>query len=156
MSEFIPASWRHAAEPLRDDLHDAVERWWPGGRRQEEVQQWPPSVLTAGGPRLDVEETDDEIIVEAELPGLEPDDFNVELTGQRLVIRGEIKRASEKRQRDYIYTERSRGAFARAVTLPCEVNPDQSTARYRNGALRLTLPKTEQAKAARKKIKIQT
>ena len=99
---------------------------------------------------------DDEVIIEAELPGLNRDDFTVELTGERLVIRGEMKRSAEQRGRGCVFTERSYGAFARAIALPCEVELNQAKARYNGGVLRLTSPKTSRAKAKRATVNIQS
>jgi HSP20 family protein len=104
---------------------------------------------------MDIEETDTEIIVTAELPGLDKDDFTVDISGNRLRIRGEKKRSSEKQEHGYYYAERSYGAFARTVPLPCDIDADRATATSKNGTLRITLPKTEQAKANRIKVQVQ-
>lgn len=156
MKTLIPASWRQAVTRLRDDIHQALDRWFHKNQDVESDEEWSPAPLTVGSPLIDIEETDDAVIVEAELPGLKRDDFTVELTGERLVLRGEMKHTAEKRGRGYVYTERSYGAVARAVALPCEIDPDQAKARYKWGVLRLTLPKTARAKAQRVKVNIQS
>jgi HSP20 family protein len=106
------------------------------------------------GPGLDVAETDDKVVVTAELPGLDQEDIAVDVSGDRLVIRGEKKAAMEKKGREYYYAEQSYGAFARTVVLPCEVDADKALAKYKNGVLRLSLPKTEQARTRRVQVKV--
>lgn len=155
MQTLMPASWRQAVTRLRHDIHRALGRWFHKNRDIDSNDDWSPVPLTVGSPLIDIAETDEAVIVEAELPGLKRDDFTVELTGERLVIRGEIKHSAETCAHGYVYTERSYGAFARAVRLPCEIDPDQAQARYKWGVLRLTLPKTARAKARRVKINIQ-
>ncbi|RMD61580.1 Hsp20/alpha crystallin family protein, partial [Candidatus Parcubacteria bacterium] len=73
-----------------------------------------------------------------------------------LTLRGEKKRATETTGRDYYYAERSYGAFVRTIPLPCDVNVDKAVAKYKNGVLRVTLPKTEEAKAKRIRVKIRS
>ena len=82
------------------------------------------------------------------------EDFSDRLSGDRLLIRGEKKAATERKGRGYYSAKQSYGAFARAVALPCEVDADKATAKYKNGTLRLALPKTEQARAQRVKVHI--
>jgi HSP20 family protein len=103
---------------------------------------------------IDQEETDNEVIVQAELPGLEKDDFTIEVTGNRLVLRGEKRHETKEQRHGYSYAERSYGAFARVIALPCEVNAGKATATYKNGLLRITLPKTAQAKANRITVQV--
>ncbi|GIX46997.1 MAG: molecular chaperone [Candidatus Tectimicrobiota bacterium] len=154
MAQWLPVPWRQALSRLRDDIHRVLDRWLPRRRAPEDEEFWAPSLIIGGGPLIDLEETDDEVIVVAELPGLDKDDFTVEVTGDYLVLRGEKRRSAEEKGRHYYYAERSYGAFVRTVPLPCEVDADRATARYKNGVLRVTLPKTEQAKARRIKVKI--
>jgi HSP20 family protein len=105
--------------------------------------------VSSGGPTIDLEETDNEVIVWAELPGLDKDDFTAEVMGNRLVLRGAKRHETEERRQGYYYAERSYGAFARAIALPCVVDVGKATATHKNGLLRITLPKTAQAKANR-------
>ena len=86
----LPVLWRTAIEQLSSDLHTGLDLWWPRWRGQEkDEERWPSSIVRSEGPMLDLEETDDEVIVRAELPGLDKDDFTVGVTGNRLVLRGE-------------------------------------------------------------------
>jgi HSP20 family protein len=164
MTRWLPESWRHTAERLRDDLHRVIDRCWhrheqtDAPRELEVVDETRPSLRPwtsfVGTPALDIEENDDEIIVTADLPGLERDDYTVEVSGTRLIIHGEKKHASERRGDGYYYAERSYGAFTRTLPLPCGVEAEKAVARYKNGVLRVTLPKTAQARATRVHVKV--
>jgi HSP20 family protein len=144
-----------AVEQLGSDLHTGLDLWRPRWRGQEENEQrWLPSLVSNGGPTIDLEETDNEVIVRAELPGLNRDDFTVEITGNRLVLRGEKRHETEERRQGYYYAERSYGAFARSIALPTEVDVGKAAATYKNGLLRITLPKTAQAKANRITVQV--
>ena len=152
---WLPVRRSTAVEQLGSDLHTGLDLWWPRWRGQEEDEQrWLPSLVSSGGPMIDLEETDDEVIVQAELPGLDKDDFTIEVTGNRLVLRGEKRQETKEQRHGYYYAERSYGAFARAIALPCEVDAGKATATYKNGLLRLTLPKTAQAKANRITVQV--
>lgn len=105
-------------------------------------------------PAVDVEENDDEVIINAEMPGLSEKDFQVELQGQRLVLRGEKKIQQEKKDRSYYYAECQYGSFSRVIPLPCEVIGEKAEANYKNGVLQIRLPKSESAKAHRIQIKV--
>jgi HSP20 family protein len=171
MFDFIPDSWRQALGHLHEAIHHSLDRWLHDERSEPEARPGAlvprpaaevvrrdasrlPLLFADRGPVVDIDETDDDLIVSAELPGLECDDFRVEVSGERLVIRGEKKQTSERQERGFTYTERRYDAFARAIPLPCEVDTDKVIARYKDGVLRITLPKTEQAKSRRVTIKV--
>jgi HSP20 family protein len=151
----VPVRWGDPLERVRDEMHTLLDRWLARWRGDEEREEWTPAVFFSGGPLIDMEETDDEIVVQAELPGLDERDFSVEISGERLLLRGERRYETEERRRGYYYAERSYGAFARAIALPCEVDADKATAKYKNGVLRVTLPKTARAKARRITVHVQ-
>jgi HSP20 family protein len=104
-------------------------------------------------PRVDVAETDREVVVSAELPGLDDEDIDVSLSRGMLTISGEKKQEKEKKGRNYYRVERSYGSFQRSVPLPSEVDTGKVDAVFRKGVLTITLPKTAEAKA-RKRIAI--
>ncbi len=157
MANLMPTDWRKTLDKLRDDVTHAVERWLPEREGSEPLGEgtgWCSPFAKSGGPRVDVEEREDEIRVTAELPGLRKKDFTVEIIGNRLMLRGEKKPAhgdgeSEDQQGVYLLSECGYGPFARAITLPCEVDTEQAEGQYRNGVLRLRLPKPEQARTKR-------
>jgi HSP20 family protein len=107
-------------------------------------------------PRIDVSETDSEIRIEAELPGVEEKDVEVVLSHGRLTIKGDKKQEKEEKKTDYHLVERSYGSFARSIGLPFEADPDQVKASFAKGVLRITVPKPAQVKASEKKIPIAT
>lgn len=169
MFDFIPDRWRQALGHLRSSIHQSLNRWWHDGHQAEDARPGAlvtrPAAELVGrdasrllfadrGPVVDIDESDDDVMVSAELPGLERDDFSVEVSGERLVIRGEKKQTSERQERGFTYTERRYGAFARAIPLPCEINTDKVTACYKDGVLRIILPKTAEAKSRRVTIQV--
>ena len=171
LSRWMPANWRTSLAQLRDEIHGIVERWLPGrhndsstrngnvpmryGEIVEENPFWAPSRFMVSSPRLAVDETDDAVVVTAELPGHDPNDFAVEISAERLVIRGEKQHETHRTGRGYTYSQRRYGAFAQALRLPCEVDPDRAQATYKHGVLRVTMPKTARARARQMKIAIQ-
>jgi HSP20 family protein len=94
-------------------------------------------------PRIDVEETAKEVLVTAELPGLEQKDFEIHLEGDLLTLRGEKR--DEHGERGAGWYERSYGSFQRAIRLPVEVDADAVSASFKDGVLRVTLPKSRAA-----------
>lgn len=97
------------------------------------------------GPLLDVEETDKEIHVRAEIPGVKPEEFDISIAGGTLVISGEKKESEEKLEKGYVYQERRYGTFRREVALPTAVDETNVQADYKDGVLAITLKKSEQA-----------
>ncbi len=104
---------------------------------------------------LDISETKDEIVVNAEIPGLDPGGIDVSLIGNVLTIRGQKEREEEKEggNKDYLLQERDYGAFSRSVELPGEIQPGKVSASYCNGVLRIVLPKSKGNKTREIKIK---
>jgi HSP20 family protein len=104
-------------------------------------------------PALDVHQDADEIVVTAALPGIKPQDVEITLTGQTLVIRGEFK-ADEKIARDqYLYRERRFGSFNRQLQLPVRVEGDRTEATFEHGLLTLRIPKADEVKPRQIQIK---
>ncbi|NOZ72697.1 MAG: Hsp20/alpha crystallin family protein [Chloroflexi bacterium] len=98
---------------------------------------------------LDIAETDDAYHVEAAIPGVKPEDLDISVVDNVLTIKGEIKREEELKDEQYHLRERRYGSFSRAVTLPSKVDADAIEAVYENGILKLTIPKSEEAKPRR-------
>lgn len=103
-------------------------------------------------PDVDVIERDGEIIVKAELPGVEKKDLDISLTKNTVTIKGHTKHKEEEEKGDYYRCEISGGAYMRMLTLPAEVDEDKASAKFKDGILELTLPKIEKAK--RRTIKV--
>lgn len=105
-------------------------------------------------PNVDVMEGDREIVVSAELPGMDEKDIEVSVQKETLTIKGEKKAEREDKGRDYYRMERSYGSFSRTVPLPAEVDIDKAEAQFRKGVLNVTLPKTSEALKETKKISV--
>jgi HSP20 family protein len=150
-------NWRPLRElaPFRDfeRMRREMDRLWDsfseGGlrRRTEEAVEWLPS--------LDIAETKNEVVVKAEVPGMDPKDIDISLSDGMLTIKGEKKQEKEEKEADYHLIERSYGAFTRSVRLPKEIQSDKIGASYKNGILKITLPKSEEAKKKEIKIKVE-
>ena len=106
-------------------------------------------------PSVDVSETKNDVVVKAELPGMDPKDIEVTLSDGHLMIKGQKKHEKEEKDEDYHFVERSYGSFVRAVHLPKEVKHDKISASYKNGVLKVVLPKSEEAKTKELKIKVE-
>ncbi|VGO16476.1 Spore protein SP21 [Pontiella desulfatans] len=110
----------------------------------------------AGDTGYEVSETDDEIRVKAELPGMEEKDIEVTIDEEVLTIRGERQEQHEEKKRNYRVSEMSHGSFFRSFPLRVAIDRNKVKAKFKRGVLTLTLPKTEQAKTASKRIPIST
>jgi HSP20 family protein len=96
-----------------------------------------------------VSENDSEIVVQAELPGMTQDDIELNLEDNRLTLRGEKKYEEKKEKENYHSVERSYGRFTRSFTLPAGVEHDKVQATFKDGVLKITMPKSEEAKPKR-------
>lgn len=137
---------------LRDAMDDLFDRFlrdpWGTGLLESFPASW------RGGLHADVSESDEEVMVKVELPGVDPKDVQVEVVGQTLTIRGEKRQDREEKQRSYQYVERQFGSFQRSVPLPAYVNADKVDAVFKNGVLTVTLPKRPDARP--KRISVRT
>lgn len=101
---------------------------------------------------IDVTESENEIRVRAEVPGIEPEKLDVQLTGDVLTIRGEKADASETEEGSRTWSERRYGSFARSVQLPCDVDGDSVRAEHKHGVVTITLRKAEALRPRRIEI----
>jgi HSP20 family protein len=135
--------------------------WFPAGRELDPFRGFRTQLdtlfeewfgRTTGGalaPRIDVSETDKEMTLTVELPGVEEKDIEVSLSGNQLTIKGEKKSGQEEKKdeegRVFHRVERSYGAFQRTMTVPFDVEPDKVAAQFKDGVLTVTLPKPQAA-----------
>ena len=105
-------------------------------------------------PPLDVEETDENIIIKAEVPGIDPKDIDISISGDTLTIKGEKKAEKEEKGKNYHFIERSYGVFSRSVSLPTSVKFDQVKAEYKKGVLEITLPKSVKPEVKKIPVKV--
>lgn len=106
-------------------------------------------------PSLDLAETKNEFVVKAEVPGMTAKDIDIALTEGVLSIRGEKKQEKEEKEENYHFVERSYGSFSRAIRLPGGVQSGKIKASYKDGVLKVTLPKSEEAKKKEVRIKVE-
>jgi HSP20 family protein len=136
----------------RDMMEDFFGRrarpWWPERWFREED-------LDVRVPTVDVYEEKDDIVVKAELPGMDKDNIEVNLTDHTLTIKGEKKKEEDVKEENYHRSERSYGTFLRTLELPKDVHADKVKASFKNGILEVRIPKTEGAKAKEIKVKVE-
>jgi len=106
-------------------------------------------------PSVDVSETDDDLIVTAELPGIEKDNVKVSVHDNTLTIKGEKKQEKETKNETYHRIERCYGAFQRSITLPTGVDTGKIQATFKNGVLKVKLPKREEAKVKEIPVRVE-
>ena len=126
---------------LNDRLGNFLGRTWDN-----------PLSTTAWNPSVDIFENDNEIVFKAELPGMNPKDIEVKLENNVLMLKGERRFEKETKEENYHRIEREYGNFSRSFALPSAVEGDKVTAEYKDGVLKVTLPKKEEIKP--KPIKI--
>lgn len=112
------------------------------------------SSLSAWAPSVDIYETEQELVVKADLPDVDPKDLDIRVENNILTIRGERKFEKKVNEESYLRIERSYGSFARSFTLANTVNSDAIKADYRNGVLTLSIPKREEAKPKQIKVNV--
>jgi HSP20 family protein len=144
MSTLIP--WRGEVERLRNEMERLYGRFFDlrPFRRLTDEGDWVPYV--------DVSETPQEVIVKAEIPGMEAKDIDVSYERGVLTIKGERKREREEQEENYHRMERSYGSFFRSVRLPVDVDPEKVKATYKKGVLKINLAKM--GKEAGRKIEV--
>lgn len=140
--------WDREMDRMMDDFFGRRMRpWWP--------ERWSRGEGEVTTPAVDVYEEKDEIVVKAELPGMDKSDIEVNISDSELTLKGEKKKEEKVEEENYFRCERSYGAFLRSVELPTDVQADKVKAAFKNGILEVRLPKTEEAKAKKtKEIKI--
>jgi len=140
--------------PRRRHREEEFLPLWP--RHWEDFFEdfFPTRWLRKGDLSLDVAETDSEVIVTTEVPGVDAKDIEITLTGDVLTIRGEKKEEKEEKKKNYRRMERWYGSFGRSVTLPSSVDQSRIKAKVKNGVLTITLPKKEEERP--KAIKVET
>jgi HSP20 family protein len=140
-------------DPVRDmvSLREAMDRLFEESFVRP--RNWPASAEGVTTLAVDVFETQDEITVNASIPGMKPEDIDISVTGDTLTIKGETQEEKEEKDGNYHLRERRYGAFQRSVVLPTLVNADKAEAEFKNGVLTLTLPKVEEVKPKSIKVK---
>ena len=157
----VPFGWGGGSLPRRTGAGE--DPFW-GFRREVDrlfddffsgrvMARWPGDGIDL---RLDVGETDKELTIAAELPGVDEKNVEVTLTDDLLTIRGEKKREHTQKNGDYHMVERSYGSFARSLRLPFKVDQDKVDAQFEKGVLTITLPKPAEIQQSTKRIAIKS
>jgi HSP20 family protein len=130
-------------EPAREmmSLRDAMDRLFDDAFTR-------PLSLRDGwsSPAIDMFQSDDEIIVKAALPGIKADEVQINVTGEVLTLKGEVKQDQEMKGKSWHIREQRFGSFERSIPLPTDVVADKAKADFENGILTITLPKAEEVK----------
>ena len=139
-------------DPFRDlnMLQDRMNRLFDDAGSTWRTDE--PAATTSWSPSVDIFETEGEIVVKAELPGMDRKDIQLNLENNVLSLRGERKFQKETKDDNYHRIERSYGVFSRAFSIPATVDEERIRADYKDGVLKIVLPKKDQAKP--KQIKI--
>lgn len=141
-----------------DEMERMFEGFFPRGWMQRRGRDWPSWSELAGAmeakvPKVDIVDRDDDILVKAELPGVDKKDLDVTVSDNAVTIKGTTKQESREEKGDYYRCEIHQGSFSRTVTLPADVDGDKARASFKDGMLDLTLPKV--AKAKKRSIKVE-
>ena len=104
-------------------------------------------------PRVDIVDRDNELVVKAELPGVDKKDLDISMTENTVTIKGSTSHEEKEETGDYYRSEMSRGSYSRTLALPSDVEADKAKAKFKDGVLELTLPKLKKAK--RRSVKVE-
>lgn len=150
------------ATPMRaltpfEEMDRMFDSFFPRGWMQPLLRDWPSMGEMAAPfegrmPKVDVINRDAEIVVRAEIPGIDKKDIDVSMTDTSVTIKGTTSREEKEEKGDYYRCEISRGAFSRTVALPAGVDASKAKARFQDGVLELTMPKTERTKRVSVKV----
>jgi HSP20 family protein len=132
-------------ETLREEMNDLLGRFWAGTAEPFELADWSPP--------LDVSESEDAVLVDMEVPGIDPSSLDISVAGDVLTIRGEKAAVTQEPARHFHRAERRYGSFMRSLTLPAPVEPDRVEATARQGVVSIRLPKRQAAQAKRVEIR---
>ena len=101
---------------------------------------------TMASPSIDMYQTDNEVVVKASIPGLKAEDVQINVSGDVLTLKGEVKQEEERKDKAWHIREHRFGSFERSIALPTDVKSDKAEAMFENGILTITLPKADEVK----------
>ena len=130
-------------------IRDEVESLWPSLARNRDSAWFAPLAV----PPIDLSETTDAVQVTMDLPGVKPDEIDIQINNNVLTISGQRQEEKEEKGKTFHRIERRSGSFSRSITLPTSVAQDDIDAQCKDGTLTITMPKTEAAKSHRIKVK---
>lgn len=152
MRSLTPWRPRHELEGLEHRMEDMFDRWTERffGPWERERPIW---ATEAWAPALESHVENGNLVVKADLPGIDPKEVSISVVGNQLQIEGERKQEEKKEEKDYFYHELAYGKFSRTMALPDGVDADQVKARYKDGVLEITMPAPKEM--ATKQIQIE-
>ena len=133
-----------------DEMRRMMEDFWIAPF--SEFGRWGQTFV----PSVDVKEEDDQVLVSAELPGMDQKDIDVTVTQDSVRIAGEKKHEEEKEEKGYYRRESAFGSFERIIDLPAPVDENKAEAEFSKGVLKIKLPKSEQAREKRRKVEVKS
>lgn len=151
MRAVTPWKPMHEMEAMQRRMEDMFDRFsgffgpWERERPVWDAEKWVPAIES--------HMSNGEIVIKADLPGIDPKEVSISVTGNQLKIEGERKQEEKKEDKDYLYQEVSYGKFSRTMTLPDGVDAEQVKANYKDGVLHITMPAPKQMTS--KKVEIE-
>jgi|SRR5579862_1338492 len=133
---------------LQDQVNRLFEESQRGGKADSSLATWAPAI--------DIHESENELVVTADVPRLKESDLDVRVENNMLTIRGERKMESNVKEENYLRVERTYGSFSRSFSLPNTINTENIKADYHDGVLTVKLAKREETKPKQVKVNVQT
>jgi HSP20 family protein len=157
---FEPDAWSRSFLDLRKATNRLFDDFYKNLRMplMDEEAPWAfkTDIWESNWPRVDMSESDNDIVITAELPGVDKDSVDISVTDNRITISGEKREQQNLEERGYYKTERSYGSFQRSFYLPCKVESDKVDAHFTDGVLTVNLPKSMAESERIKKIPIRS
>ncbi len=140
-------------EDMRRDMERLFEEFFEPVRRR---RRWWGRALEGGMmvPNIELYDRKNELVLRAELPGVEKKDIDLTITENSLTLKGETRRKEEVKEEDFYASEISYGSFSRTIPLPVEVDSEKAKATFKDGVLEIVLPKKEEAKPKEIKVEV--
>ena len=132
---------------LQDHFNRLFESAYPNRSSESSVTTWAPAV--------DIYETENELVLKADLPDINEKDLDIRIENNTLTVRGERKFEKQVNEDDYLRVERSYGSFSRSFTLPNTINTEAIRAEYKNGVLTVQMPKRAESKPKQVKVNVE-
>ena len=146
----LPDMWKGRGDlsPFRREMDDLFNRFFTDWDLK-------PTTLekTAWAPAINVEETDDQLVITADIPGVDPKDLDISLDNNVLTIRGERKEEKEEKKKNYHRVERVYGSIGRSIMLPGTGDASKISATSKNGVVTIAMPKTAESKSKKIEVK---
>jgi HSP20 family protein len=131
---------------LQEQVNRLLETSFPGHSSESALTTWAPAV--------DIHETENELVLKADLPGIDEKDLDIRIENNTLTVRGERKFEKQVNEDNYLRVERSYGSFSRSFSLPNTINTEAIHAEYKNGVLTVQMPKRAESKPKQVKVNV--